>query len=193
MCSFRSPKTKKHFSNECNQLFQRFWQLHHFGSYWENLSISTGATFTRTFEAWVVLIARFIPVYNFGMVPGASSVSTLGGTGICPKYWQCLMICLTELHPMLPKIFLLHFSWPKTIRRSWRSTGYIQKIYISKTGQRFGSVRLGAESCESSLLSHQVNCHQKTPLPFSHLFPLISRKIRVPDRLQPEFAIIEIN
>lgn len=58
-------------------------------------------TFTQTSEAWMVLIGC-IPLISVWSL-GASSLSTLGGTGICPKYWQCLMICPTDVHQYFPR------------------------------------------------------------------------------------------
>ena len=118
---------------------------------------------------------RCIPVYNFGTVPGASSVSTLGGTGICPKYWQCLMICLTEVHQYFPRSLFTFFYLKQSGDRGLQEH---HCLYMNKNKQNGAMFWFSSTGCRilwvfpafppGELTPKNLLC----PFPiFSHWFP----------------------
>lgn len=77
---------------------------------------------------------------SFRLVPGASSLSTLGGTGICPKYWQCLMICPTDVHQyFLRSLFYLKQSGDHRGLQEYHGPYYMNKNKPSGTTFWFSS------------------------------------------------------
>lgn len=91
---------------------------------------------------------------NLRLVPGASSLSTLG-TGICPKYWECLMICPTDVHQYFPgSLFYRKQSGDHRGLQEYHGL-YMNRNKRSRATFWFSST--GCKILRSSMLSHQVN------------------------------------